>query len=579
MLDLAALENLRSQTGLSRVTLEICARRGLETPESIERFLNPKLEELTPPFKIRDLERAAHRLADARERGELVWIFGDYDVDGTTGTALLSWFFRSLGMAFQARQPDRFRDGYGLNVGAVEEAAAAGARVLVTVDCGITSFAPIARARELGLDLIVVDHHQIDATRGLPEGAFAIVNPQRIDCESGLKQLCGCGLAFYLALGVRSVGRARGWFSPQFLEPNLKQHLDLVVVGTAADMVPLVGDNHILVKQGLEVLRHTQKPGLRRLLEAAGVAAKLVSPSHLGFTLGPRINASGRMGSASLALDLLTTQDEERAAELAARLEAVNAERMQVQNAIWDEVRVRVEQGIAQGRFADAVVVCSPDWHEGVVGIVASRVVDAFKRPAIVMAERDGHAKGSVRSYGGQNVLGALRACAGLLKTFGGHAHAAGLGLDPANVSELETQFQTALRELRQSAAPVDGGDTRVDVVCGLEELDLKTLREIERLGPFGPGNPEPRVQIEARLSSRRVLKERHLKLLFEGMNEDQVRVEGIWFGAAESTDRLEEIQAMIASRQTANWIVIPEINRFRGELNPSLRVRDRLTH
>lgn len=574
MPNLEELQALQAQTGLSRLTLEVCVKRGLKTAPQIEAFLSPSLEQLTHPFQVADLEKAAKRLCDVRDLGERVWLFGDYDVDGTTGIALLAWVLRELKFDFVAKQPDRFKDGYGLNVGAVEEAAIAGARVLVTVDCGITSFDALARARELGLEVIVVDHHQIDATRGLPD-AFAIVNPQRADCTSGLKQLCGCALAFYLAMGLRAEGRARGWFGPGLSEPNLRQHLDLVVIGTAADLVPLTGDNHVLVRQGLQVLKQSQKPGVRALLEAAGLSLQEVSPSHLGFTIGPRINASGRMGSASLAYELLTTQDSGRAHELAHQLEGINAERARVQNAIWDEVRVEVENGISQGRFEHAVVVGSDRWHEGVVGIVASRVVDAFKRPAVVLAFRDGVGKGSTRSYGGKSVLAGLRACAGLLKGFGGHAHAAGLSLDPALLGEFECAFNDAIGAQVVEASARE--EIPVDADCELADLQMKTLLELERLGPFGPGNREPLVRVFARVGSTRVIKERHLRVRLE---TDGVPggVEGIWFGAAENPERVETVQAGRAGAGRAGrideWRVVPEINRFRGNVTPSLRVK-----
>jgi single-stranded-DNA-specific exonuclease len=298
---------LQSETGLSPLTLRVCLSRGLSSADAIRSHLNPQFEKLHHPLSIRDMEQATARLAQARAGQQRVRIFGDYDVDGTTGAALLSWVFRDFGFQFDVRQPDRFRDGYGLNVGAVEEAAQAAVSLLVTVDCGITSFDAISRARELGIDVIVIDHHQLDPKRGLPD-AFAVVNPQRPDCESGLKQLCGCGLAFYLAMALRIKGRQENWFAGG-AEPNLKQHLDLVVMATAADMVPLTGDNHILVRHGMQVLKHTKKPGVRALLETAGVGSKDLSPGHLGFVIGPRINASGRMQSASLALELLSTTD------------------------------------------------------------------------------------------------------------------------------------------------------------------------------------------------------------------------------------------------------------------------------
>jgi single-stranded-DNA-specific exonuclease len=560
----AVLDRLKVETGLSELTLRVCQGRGLVTSELIQGFLAPKLEALADPNSIRDMGIAVERISRARENHEPVLVFGDYDVDGTTGSALLSWFFTSLGLDFTVEQPDRFKDGYGLNVGAVERAAERGVRVLVTVDCGITSFEPAKRARELGIDLIIVDHHQVDPQKGLPE-ACAVVNPQRSDCSSGLKQLCGCGLAFYFARALRTFGKSAGWWSPGE-EPNLKQHLDLVVMATAADLVPLTGDNHILVKHGLEVLKNTKKPGVRALLQAAGVSLDQISPGHLGFVIGPRINASGRMGSADRALELLTTTDASRAMTVANELEKVNRERAELQNRIWDQVRAQIEEGLAAGKYQHGILVFSSDWHEGVVGIVASRVTESFKKPAAIIAIREGKGKGSVRSYGGKNVLEALRQCSDLLLTFGGHQHAAGLSAQEDLLEQLSLRFDQAIGDLveDESLRPLF-----LDGVAKVSDLDVKTMREIESLGPFGPGNPEPLFEVTARAPFHQVLKGRHLKL---GLTSERSQVEAIWFNAAESAELLEPG----VLEQDARWAGIPELNRFRGRTTPTLRIRDR---
>ena len=574
---------LSSQTGLSPITLRVCLMRGLTSSEAIQEHLHPKFESITPPFRIRDMDRATERLGKARTSGERVRVFGDYDVDGTTGAALLSWIFRDFGFSFDATQPDRFKDGYGLNVRAVETAANDGVKVLVTVDCGITSFDAAAKARELGIDLIIVDHHQLDAGRGLPE-AFAVLNPHRPDCESGLKQLCGCGLAFYLAMALRIHGREQGWWAGA-AEPNLKSHLDLVVMATAADMVPLTGDNHILVRHGLEVLKNSKKPGVRALLQAAGVAFKELSPGHLGFVIGPRINASGRMQSASLALELLTTLDSARATQLANELEGLNRERGELQNQIWDEVRARVEAGIAQGKFKNGIVVADPAWHEGVVGIVASRVTETFRRPAAVIALREDFGKGSVRTWGGKDVLSALRSSSKYLRGFGGHRHAAGLTVDPENLDQFTEAFDHALGELSED---VDAAPLLIEGDCSIEDLNVNTLCEIEKLGPFGPGNPEPVFRIKATVQNHRILKERHLKLnlkplafQFPGAAEPSapqargasrpITIEAIWFHGAEH----HEMASGALLTSSAEWAGVPELNRFRGSVTPSFRVRD----
>ncbi len=549
------------------MTLRVCMTRGLDSASAIQEYLNPKLDRLKNPDTIRDMAPAVDRLVRARQEREFVRVFGDYDVDGTTGVALLSWMLREFGFRFDAQQPDRFKDGYGLNVAAVEEAAASGVRLLLTVDCGITSFDAAAKAQEVGVDLIVVDHHQLDPARGIPP-AVAVIDPQRPDCESGLKQLCGCGLAFYLAMALRSRGRKEGWWTPGS-EPNLKQHLDLVAMATAADLVPLIGDNRVLMRHGLEVLRFSKKPGVKALLQEAGLASadgKALSPGHLGFVIGPRINASGRMASANVALELLTTQDAARATVLAKELEKLNDERSKIQNRIWDEVRVRVEAGLKEGKFQYAVAVADESWHEGVVGIVASRVTEMFKKPAAVIAIRDGHAKGSVRSYGGKDVLAALRASAEHLAGFGGHKHAAGLSLKPENIDAFARAFDRALGELPDDPA------TRpllLEGACSIDEFDVKTLQEFENLAPFGPGNPEPVFSFRATVASHQILKQRHLKL---NLAENVSSIEAIWFHAAE---RSEIVDGPVLRGESIEWAGVPELNRFRGRVTPTIRVRD----
>lgn len=556
------LTELAEESGLSEVTLRVCAERGMIDLPAINQFLNPRLEDLTDPFLIRDMDRAIDRLVVAREKRELIRIFGDYDVDGTTGAALLSWVFREFGLVYDVRQPDRVKDGYGLNPAAATQAGVDGAAILLTVDCGITSFDASEKAAEAGVDLIVVDHHQVDPVRGIPK-ALAVLNPQRADCLSGLKQLCGCGLAFYLALALRKRGRELGWWKEGAV-PNLKRHLDLVVMATAADMVPLTGDNHILVRHGMEVLKQSQKQGVRALLLAAGMGARDLSPGHLGFVLGPRINASGRMGSASTALELLSTEDPLRATVLARELELMNQERAETQNRIWDEVKARVEEGIAAGKFKHGIVVADRAWHEGVVGIVASRVTETFRRPAAVIALREDFGKGSVRSYAGKDVLDAIRTSGHHLLGFGGHKYAAGLSVAHENVAAFADAFDAALGAMEEDAS---AKPLWIEGDCLISDLSVKTLTEIERMGPFGPGNPEPVFSLRAQVRSHRVLKDRHLKLQ---LGFDRTSIEAIWFNAIDHEPSLLE-----SVGKDTLWAGVPELNRFRGKVTPSFRVRD----
>lgn len=561
------LQSLQKETGLSEITLRICVTRGLRTKEEILDFLNPNVEKLTDPFTMKDMEKAVLRLSQARKEKTLVRVYGDYDVDGTSGAALLTLFLKECGFNVDTIQPDRFKDGYGVHAHLVEKAVSEGVGLLLTVDCGITSFAAIDKANELQCPVIILDHHQIDPLKGIPN-AYAVVNPQRSDCESGLKQLCGCGVAFYLCRALRFIGRKENWWSDPRQMPNLKQHLDLVVIATAADMVPLTGDNHILVKHGMDVLKNTTKPGVKALLSVAGLSGREISPSHLGFTIGPRINASGRMSNASHALELLTTKNDSRAAELAHQIEELNRERMNTQNTIWDSVRETVESGIEKGKYKNAIVIGNSDWHEGVVGIVASKVTEHFQKPAIVMALREDHGKGSVRSYGGRDVLEGLRRCSELLLGFGGHRFAAGLSLSLENFEGFVERFDEVMGELGK-----DHTDPPLltDGEAKLSDFNVKTLLEIEKLGPFGIGNPEPLFEVTPYVVRKNILKERHFKLLFtpneKEMDHNKVFVEALWFNGAEREDYSEE--------QQYSWVVVPEMNRFRGNADPQLRVKN----
>ncbi|MBU6153448.1 MAG: single-stranded-DNA-specific exonuclease RecJ [Bdellovibrionales bacterium] len=564
---------LSEKTGLSLLASTVCVNRGISTPEQVDLFLNPKLETLTHPFRIQNLEKAAIRIFESqnKQNPEKLRVFTDYDVDGTTGAALLSWFFRDLSFQFDVVQPDRFRDGYGLNVGAVEKAKEDGVGILITVDCGVTNFAAAKRARDLGIELIIVDHHQIDPIHGVPD-AFAVIDPQQESDLSGLRQLCGCALGFYLCMGIRIKAREAGFFKARSIsEPKMRNLLDLVVIATAADMVPLIGDNRTLVRHGLQVLRDTDKPGLRELMRVAGIEVKSVSASNLGFGLGPRINASGRMGSAETAYRVLTTRDPDEGRRLAEQLEAMNQERAETQNLIWDQVRERVSAGIEKGEHPFGVVVASGEWHEGVVGIVASRVTEYFKKPAVVLSIReDGIAKGSVRSYGGYNVLEALHLSNSRLLGYGGHKFAAGLSLKEEDFEEFSKSFNESLSMLipRES-------DDRLKLECRvkLSDLDLKGLSELESLAPFGPGNPEPLIGVEARIEEQMVLKGRHLKLKLQA--ESVKRFEGIWFNAAERLEFTELVEVSAQLKKSCFFAGIPEINRFMGRVTPTLRIKE----
>ncbi len=546
--DRSEIDALAKASNISQLAARICWLRGYRTVDAVEKYLRPSLAHLSSPWVLDDMHKAVERILRAHSEATRILIFGDYDVDGTAGAALLGRFFKILGFEPLVWQPDRFLDGYGLGPQFIDRAQDAGIGLIVAVDCGSSSFEAATRARELGMDVIVLDHHALD--KGVPD-FYACVNPQRGDF---LRELCGCGVAFYLAIALRQRWREKGLFHNG--EPNLRSFLDLVTIATACDMVPLQGDNHILVRTGMEVLRQTDKVGLRALLDQAGVFAgqKQLTPSLLGFVLGPRINASGRMASASTALELLMTDDEVRAKELAQVLESLNTDRMVLQDEIWKGVQLKLEQGVPEF----GIVLWDDAWHEGVVGIVASRIVDVYRRPAIVISAQSG--KGSVRSAIGIDVLAVLAQLEDYLVQYGGHRFAAGVRVKDGQLKAFAQAFNAACQSAERHAHDA----LLVDGKCSYEELSLEVLYELERMGPFGPGNPEPLVCIEARAESVKLVKERHIRMqLFQGTQS----LSAIWFHGKDYVEGADVFDG--------SWAGVPEVNRFRGRETLSFRIRD----
>ncbi len=508
-----AAGTLSKALGLHPVAARVLVSRGHETPELAQRFLSDALTDLPDPFSMKGLRAAVDRLALAVIEHHPVTLYGDYDVDGVSSTALLTTFLGQLGLVVKTYIPHRLGEGYGLNLPAIEKIAESGARLLVTLDCGITAHAEIARAGELGLEVIVVDHHAVPET--MPP-ALAVLNPLQPGCDYPTKWLCAGGVTFNLCMGLRKVLRDRGYFSDK-REPNLKQHLDLVALATVADVVPLTGANRILVRHGLAELTAGRRPGVRALKAVAGVFGE-VTASHVGFRLGPRINAAGRLDDASIGLRCLLATDEATATPLAKALDEANAERQEIEKVILNEA---VEQaGAAVGRGAKGLVLWAPTWHPGVVGIVASRVVERFYRPTILVGVHEGMGKGSARSIEGFHLYDAIKACSGALKRFGGHKAAAGLSIDPERLPAFAADFDkvASARLTEDDLVP----RLRIDALVSPGELDEQTYLALRALGPFGMGNAEPLLALEGQQAAPRVIDNKkegepgHLKLVLE---------------------------------------------------------------
>ena len=497
--------------------------------EDGESYLNPTLKDLLPdPSSLRDMDRGAERLAEAITAGEPIAIFGDYDVDGATSSALLARFLRSVGGDVRVYIPDRMVEGYGPNTPALKKLGAAGAKVVVTVDCGISSFEPLQAAADIGLDVIIVDHHEAEAA--LPV-AYAVINPNRLDEDRSLGHLAAVGVAYLLVIATNRALRAQGWFAER-AEPNLLQWLDIVALGTVCDVVPLKGLNRAFVLQGLKVMAGRSNPGLAALADVANIDRR-PEAYHAGFVLGPRINAGGRVGQADLGSILLSTDDSARAADIAAQLEHFNAERRTIEAMVQEQAFEQVEQSADEP--GSLVVAQAKGWHPGVIGIVASRLKDRFNLPAMVIAfDEDGMGKGSGRSIRGVDLGAAVIAArqAGLLINGGGHVMAAGLTVTRENLDELVAFLGARLADQVTALGTVRSLGIDGALAVGGATADLIDL--LQQAGPFGSANPEPRFAVTAaRIVKSSIVGQGHVSCIFSG--RDGGRLKGIAFRTAET--------------------------------------------
>jgi single-stranded-DNA-specific exonuclease len=477
-------EKLTAALQIRPLAARLLAHRGITTIEGARDFLTPSLQRIHDPFLMHGMAEAVDRLIHSLYAQESIVIYGDYDVDGITATAVLSWFFRDIGVPVPYYLPHRMREGYGLNAEAVQKLADQGTRLLITVDCGITGREEVQLARRLGMDVIVTDHHQVPPT--LPD-AVAVLNPHQAECAYPAKELSGVGVAFKLVMALRTRLRRETRWAEKL--PNLRRHLDLVALGTIADIAPLLGENRILVRHGLRELTHSQKVGIQTLKRITRITEQDIGPRQVGFTLAPRLNAAGRLAAAKAGVELLLSDDAVRAEKLARYLDSVNRERQAVQAQIYEEAKAAIEaKGVVDDSWA--IVLASERWHPGVVGIVASKLVEEYGRPTVLIGLEGDTGKGSGRSIAAFHLYNALAACREHLAGFGGHEHAAGIRIHRERVPAFQESLNRVARELLTTAdcTPL----LAIDAEVRLEEIDDTLLEFIERLEPFGEGNPQP---------------------------------------------------------------------------------------
>ena len=537
------------RAGIPSLLACVLSARGVTEPEQAWKLLTPGEEPLLDPMLLKDMDRAVLRVGRALKTGELMAVYGDYDVDGITSTCLLTDCLTRLGGRVRSYIPDRLEEGYGLNEEAVLHLAQQGVTLIITVDCGITAAREVEFARELGIDVLITDHHE--CKQAIPEAA-AVVDPHRPDCPYPFKGLAGVGVALKLAMAAAGPDRAGLVF---------REYADLAAVGTVADVMPMTGENRTIVQTGLAALAHPRRVGLAQLMEEAGLGDKPVTSVSIGYTLAPRINAAGRMGQADLAAELLLTRDPGRAAALAQELCALNRERQTIECEIFQECVQRLERRPQSG----IILLADEHWHQGVVGIVASRLTEKYSCPAFMVCLDQGIGKGSCRSWGGVNLFHLLTQCQDLLEGFGGHAMAAGFTVREENIPALE-------RRLRQLVLEERAGEElpsllEIDAAVLPQELTVEAVEALDALEPCGAGNPRPVLVLTGAhvISAAQVGRGRHLKLRLEGRG---VPLDAIFFSVDGS-----ELGLTPGCRVDVAFY--PQINDFRGVRSVQLQVVD----
>ncbi|MCF8119308.1 MAG: single-stranded-DNA-specific exonuclease RecJ [Deltaproteobacteria bacterium] len=548
---------LSRETGVTPLQAQLLFNRGILDPDSARVFLSPTLSQMADPMEMKGIRSAVGTILGAVEHRRKVTVYGDYDADGLTATALLWHFFADLGVEADAYVPDRLTEGYGLNSAAIRRIAHNGTDLIITVDCGISALQETALAMDLGMDVVVTDHHQIkgEISHGCP-----VVNPHQPGCRFAFKGLAGVGVAFFLAVAVRSALRERGWFTQQ-PEPDLRKLLDLVALGTVADRVPLVGQNRILVKSGLRCMAQSRWPGIRALMGVSNVEGSEISSEDLAFRVAPRLNAPGRLGHAEDALNILTVKEMVQAESLARQLNRTNSRRQKLEQEILSEIEKKAGQEDLVGHRR-TLLFGGADWHQGVLGIVASRLVDRFHRPALVFNITDGVATGSGRSIDGFDLFKALGRNAHLFERFGGHAHAVGLRLETGNLAAVEEGFEACACEMLsdETLIPV----IRVDARVGLDRVGPEFMEQVAELAPFGEKNAEPVFMAgSVEVLDARVVGENHLKMR---VRQGKTTLEAIGF-------RMGHMKPVRGA--CLHLLFSPEYNRWQGRDRLQLRLVD----
>jgi single-stranded-DNA-specific exonuclease len=548
------VQDISAQVGLEKTIVKILFNRQIDTKAAIETFLHPSLSDLKDPFLMLNMDKAVERILDALRENEKIMVYGDYDVDGITAASLLYLVLNKLGAQVTSYLPNRLVEGYGLSMDGIKEASAQGVSLIVSVDTGVTAVDEVAYARSVGIDCILTDHHEPGET--LPT-AVALVNPKQKACTYPNEDLSGVGVAFKLAQAL--------YRRLQQDESELEEHLDLVALGTSADIVPLVGENRVLTKYGIRQISRTTKPGLKSLAFVSGLMGKEIGTGQVVFILAPRINAIGRLGDAQLAIKLLTTKDEKLAAEIARKLDKENQRRKNIDEKTLNDALEQMREVVDLDEDR-AIVLASEGWHQGVIGIVASRLVEKFHLPTVMIAIDNGEGKGSARSIPGFHLCDALKECEDLLLRYGGHKYAAGLTINPDKIDA----FRDRLKEVSKRMLTEDDlvAKLYIDSQIELSQIGRALLDVIETFAPFGPQNMRPVFMTRncEILGQPYCVGRNHLKMK---VRKGDAVFDVIGFGFGDWTRRLSGRGSLV------DLVYVIEYNSWEGHTRIQLRLKD----
>ena len=570
--DKESSEKLSRELNVPPLLGRLLTQRGIQHPDEARKFLDAPLAGLHDPFLMKGMEEAVTHLLEPIRNRRPIGVYGDYDVDGISATALMCRFLSQVGVRVPYYIPNRLDEGYGLHRKGLEKLKEAGCDTVVTVDCGISAHAAAKEAEQMGVRLVITDHHR--PPDELPP-ALAVLNPRQTGCEYPFRGLSGVGVAFKLITAIRRRLHEAGFGAPL---PNLKQHLDLVALGTVADVVPLRDENHVFVRHGLEILSPPEvaeggfetldrrKAGIRALQAAANLKTGTLNVGHISFTLAPRLNAAGRVGEASLGVELLTADDESEARSRAEVLEEWNRQRQNLQQQAWEEAMAMMESAGTDAR-GEAIVLASDKWHPGVVGIVAAKLTEEYHQPSVLIHLKDGMGKGSVRSAMGLHVYEALERCSDFLIQFGGHKGAAGLRVAEEKIDAFKGRFREVVCGMKKSG--VDERELLLDARVDFSEMDAPLLEQLEEMAPFGEENPRPvfcTSHFEVAGSPGAVgRKGEHLKLNLRHFREER---EAIGFGMGALLKEPERLRGKL------DVAFSPGMNRWRGNTKVQLELR-----